>query len=78
MWSVDIAKQANEDCTTIKKLLARSPRRRAAPPWGAPSELWSMLFSPKRRVSTKQLGLGARTIQTSTPLFFLSLHAYGF
>ena len=42
-------KQANEDLKNIVRAMKQAGKRRSAPPWSVPMELWLMMMAPDYR-----------------------------
>ena len=57
-WTVEAATEATDDMNGVADQLRRMPKRRAAPTWSLPLELFAMIMNPGRLVENHRAGVG--------------------
>ena len=62
-WDIQYVDQAKDDIEGLIKYFVRAPKRRAAPRWSVPLEVWFLLLLPNWRIDKSRWGTTLSTLR---------------
>eukprot|EP00972_Heterocapsa_arctica_P037193 5477231-Heterocapsa_arctica.AAC.1 len=64
-WTIEAATEATEDAKEVAWQLKKMPKRRAAPSWSLPLELFGMIMRPGKPEENRRAGIGTVVVESS-------------